>query len=153
MTPPIQRLWVPGTFWTTNEAYKQMRALAPDRPPSEVAAELRGFVRVLATTNRPSLAPVKYVSVWFDWYGSGREDPDAWTWAGKHILDGITDARVIPSDRKNVYSVGGRCAQSLAEMRMVLARAGAGVSTRSARECVGVMVTLAPTMPSVEVRS
>lgn len=144
----MQRLWVPGKFWATNEAYRQMRALAPVRSPAEVAAELRGFACVLARTARPRLEPVSYVHVWFDFYDSGKEDPDAWTWAGKHVLDGISDAKVIPSDRKNVYSTGGRCSQSLAEMRIYLARAGLGFKADCpASECRGILVTMTETTP------
>ncbi len=134
----VQRLWLPGPFPTTNALLDMQRAsgvfegkrqamrrggFSVTAPPkysfAATVREIRDAAKVHALAAR--LAPMSRAAVWFDWCGSSREDPDAWTLAGKAIVDGLVDAKVFGSDRRNVESVGGRCCGSLNEIREVLA--------------------------------
>jgi hypothetical protein len=154
----VQRLWLPGPFPTTNDLLDMQRAagvyegkrqamrnggFSVTAPPAFSFAaktrEIRNDANMQARAAR--LKPMSRAAVWVDWCGSGREDPDAWTLAAKAILDGLVDAKVFGSDRRNVESVGGRCAGSAEEIREVLMGAvSAGVPRRGGGG-IGVLLT------------
>lgn len=135
MPPRVQRLWCPGQWYTVNAALDAARASgywAGQRtakgwrggaPPVTLASEAkrcRQYVAALARAanlarvDRPVLALVAYRGV------TGRQDADAWTWAGKVAIDGLVDAGVLESDRRDLWGVAGRCVPSVEEWGRVL---------------------------------
>lgn len=98
------------------------------RPPSAgFATQARNFRAATALAARraciPATAPGERACVWIYLAGHTHYDPDGWTLAGKWIVDGLADAKVVRSDRKDVYAVGGRVLQTDEETRaFILAR-------------------------------
>ena len=135
-----QVVLVPGDWPTTNQALDLARAAGwysgrraaegwrrGDRAPRTLAAEAKTRRMVVAAYAKaarlvPVAEPVTVTVVLRA--RSGRPDPDAWTWAGKVALDGLTDAGVVPSDLRDVWSVAGRVVPSAEEWQRVLGRLG-----------------------------
>jgi len=153
----LQRLWIPLPLerLTANELLDALRAegfyegkraaisrgryglraVAPARSFSGTSRDLRQPAKLYAL--RAGLERMKRAAIWLDWCGSGREDPDAWTVAEKPIVDGLVDARVFESDRRNVESVGGRCVSSRAEAEEILAT----IEPHPGKKARGVLLT------------
>ena len=125
----IQRLWVQGQFPSTNNALAGARADARANRPGHASRRARWretpggyteaarWVRLVTkvAARRARLEPVPAalrVVIWFWMLGHYRFDSSAWYLPAKWIEDGLVDAGVLPSDRKNVYATGGRCLQT-----------------------------------------
>jgi hypothetical protein len=65
----------------------------------------------------PAVPPGCLACVWTYLAGHERCDPDAWMLAGKWCLDGLADAGVLRSDRRDVYATGGRVFGTVEEAR------------------------------------
>lgn len=153
MTTSPARLWIPGDWPGTNAVLDLARqaghwsgvARALGRPARTAPISLDGQVRrareLVRYTARAArlVAPPGLLDVTIYLAGSGRLDPDAWSAAGKWILDGLVDARVIPSDRKAIWATRGRCLQA-GEQRALFAAWG----WRYNGPAAGAAVELAP---------
>ena len=69
-------------------------------------------------------------------------DPGAWALVGKWIEDGLADAKVLPSDRRNVYATGGRVLQTPEDGNALFASIGDGPPLKA-----GVLVELREEAP------
>lgn len=114
-----QRLWVEGIYPSTNRALDLRGgeavylARSGGRAPRGESFSLwaRTVRHAVAVQARASLDPVAEgwrAVIWIYLLEHCRMDADGWTIAGKWIVDGLADAGIVRSDRKDVYSVGGR---------------------------------------------
>jgi hypothetical protein len=131
---PVRWLWVPGTFPSTNDVYAlakkegawfasvhpglRKRATLPTQGYSWWARYVRQQTELQARAQeiRP-VPPGERVDLGVFFAGHPRYDADGWTGAGKWMIDGLRDAHVLPSDRKSVRDVRGRCFSTLEEAR------------------------------------
>ena len=123
-----ETLWIPGKRKLTNAMLSDLRAAGfyagkakaygarraagnRDRFATETAAIRKlvadeamrlGLRRRVAKVAAPQLFDV-FVTV----TGHPRHDPDAWYLLGKAAVDGLVDALVLHSDRKQINIVGG----------------------------------------------
>lgn len=126
-----------GVYPSTNQAVVMARAdgrshLARRRADERgYAVVARGWRLAAAMeARRRKLGPFPAdgrVSLAFWLVRHHRFDPSAWTMAAKWIEDGLTDAKVLASDRRNVYQVAGRVCQTEEESAAVLRRRAATV--------------------------
>lgn len=131
-----QAVWVPGRFSLTNKMLDNLRAAGVyagrsrsgrprgsdwDHFATETAAirlAVKQRVRSFQT-----IAPQHMCVVNVDVLGHGKHDPDAWYLLAKAAVDGLCDAGVILSDRRQIWSVLGRVMQRPDEDTMVRAMA------------------------------
>jgi hypothetical protein len=152
--PLVQRLWLPFRFPSTNDLLDMLRAEGyyegrgygrkggapkpPESSYSKAAREIRDAANMHARAARLRALPL--VSLRFELLGCARFDPSAWTLPAKSIEDGLVDARVIISDRFNVFDVSGRCVRGGDGGRGLIERAR--VLPRPPECPVGMLVTL-----------
>lgn len=124
------RLWVPGRFLPTNELLSMMRAegfyegrgsMMPAKsrkpPGHSFALTEKGYREAAWAMALAEGLPRPFASRRVDAFfvlayrrPTKPRDADAWTLAGKAILDGLADAGVVVSDGRGVRRVGGdRC--------------------------------------------
>jgi hypothetical protein len=132
---PVRWLWIAGTYPSSNQVHDLARkegAYFASVPCSarvaRVAPPMAGYswwarytrdqtkLAALAQEIRP-VCPGQRVDVGIFFAGHSRYDADGWTAAGKWMLDGLRDARVIPCDRRCVRDVRGRCFSTVEEAR------------------------------------
>ena len=155
-----QYLWLPGAFPSTNELLSRQRADGwyardrADRPrgqrraPAQSAAQDIRRIRDAANMHARSarLRPVIRAHLRFLLIGRSKYDPSAWTLAAKPIEDGLVDAKVLGSDRFNVWEIGGRCTRGEVDALFELARAGVVWNQR--RAPVGMLVRITDLGPA-----
>lgn len=114
-----QRLFIEGRWPSTNavlalkasEARPRARHWHCDAAFSYAWWAREGRAAAMYAVRRHHLRPIEaglVACVWIYLLHHTRYDPDAWTLCGKWFLDGIAQAGVIRSDRRDVYKVGGR---------------------------------------------
>jgi hypothetical protein len=120
-------LWVPGKFSLTNAMLSGIRAAEKfhgRRPKNwhdyyaEEVAAIRLAVKCAAT--RLGVEALRGESgqvckVGFEVVGHHKHDPDAWYLLGKAAIDGLVDATVFQSDRREVWLTWGRVLQTTLE--------------------------------------
>ncbi len=120
-------LWVPGRFKLTNQMLSDLRAAgfyagrarhgaAAKRCRDFFAAEtqaIRLAVKAAAIREGIGIEPPPFrASIGLTVFGHQKHDPDAWYLFAKAAIDGLVDAKVLTSDRRNLGTVSGYVVQS-----------------------------------------
>lgn len=106
-------LWVPGRFSLTNRMLSNLRAAGSyrGRKPSgwvDLFAEETAAIRLASKVAARGITGFGLVSVFVTVLGHWKHDPDGWLLLGKAAVDGLVDAGLMISDRRDLYSLGGR---------------------------------------------
>lgn len=135
----MKALWVAGDFPHTNRMldlcrssgyYAGVARATQGRQPERFGFKgeaTRIRKSVWAEARARSMPPVEAsVAIFFRLVSSRPLDADAWYLVGKPALDGLVDAKVIPSDRDRSYVawVGGTCVSEPEEVRAGVVVAG-----------------------------
>jgi len=107
--------WLPGEFRLANQALSDMRAAGfangsryspiRDRYSEQVAQVRASVVTMVRFAKVPTVPPDYCALVSMDVFGHGKADPDAACLLGKAVVDGLVEAKVIASDRRQIWSV------------------------------------------------
>jgi hypothetical protein len=107
--------FIPGTFRLTNGMLDDLHAAGfargrGVRQPRDRYNDHVREIRNAAALHARAVGLKRLVGIWdlaVLVVGHGRHDPDAWMLAGKAILDGLVQAQIIGSDRKQIRLTSG----------------------------------------------